>query len=98
MDKIASGVQTQLVRTALHLTADCGLRVRNITFDGAAANVATAKQLVVDLCSMRENSFDHPTPGVKISVSIDACHMLKLFRNALAEIKVLTNSREERIR
>ena len=85
-DKVNSEVQAQLITTALHLTADHGLRVRNLTMDGAQANISTAKRLGVDLLNFPEQTwFAHPVLGINVYVSPDGCHMLKLGRNALGD-------------
>ena len=75
VDKVNSNVQTQLVT--------------NITFDGASSNITMANKLGVDVMSLPANtSFTHPClPEVDVHISLDACHMLKLARNALAEFQ-----------
>lgn len=89
VDKINSSVQTQLVTNVLKLTSDAGLIIRNITFDGAAANITMANNLGVDVMNLPANTaFSHPClPDVSVQISLDACHMLKLARNALAEFQ-----------
>lgn len=44
-DKVTGKVQGELINTTLRLTHEKGIRVRGITFDGAAANLATARYL-----------------------------------------------------
>ena len=75
VDKVNSNVQTQLVT--------------NITFDGASSNITMANKLGVDVMSLPANtSFTHPClPEVDVHISLNACHMLKLARNALAEFQ-----------
>ena len=93
VDKVNADIQSQLVTTALRLTADHGLTIHNITFDGASANISTAQRLGVDLPSLPEKpSFKHPQLESDVYISLDACHMLKLARNALAELKVIFNA------
>ena len=89
VDKVNSNVQTQLVTNILKLTSDAGLIIRNITFDGASSNITMANKLGVDVMSLPANtSFTHPClPKVDVHISLDACHMLKLAINALAEFQ-----------
>lgn len=45
VNKPSGKVQGELINTALRLTHDKSIRVRGITFDGAASNLATARYL-----------------------------------------------------
>ena len=98
VDKINSRVQTELVMSLLHITADKSIKIRNITCDGAAAN-----QTMFSLLGCRMDPLDpkpyfkHPKADYNIYATLDICHMLKLARNSLAELKTFFTSSEERI-
>ena len=100
VDKVQSSIQGQLVNTALQLTADHGIRVRCITFDGAAANISMANALGCSLGSSGEmvTHFNHPSLNIPVYIILDVCHMLKLARNALAELGTLTDASGKSIR
>lgn len=69
--------------TSLH---DIGITVIALTFDGLNTNMSTAKSLGASL-KFDENfktNFEHPCTNEPVYVILDACHMLKLFRNTLA--------------
>ena len=93
VDKVQSSIQAQLIRTALDLTADNGIRIRSLTFDGAAANVSMANSLGcrIDSVDNMKCYFMHPSLHCPVFVILDICHMLKLARNTLADLKVLHN-------
>ena len=86
----------ELIETALILTAEAQLYVRAITCDGETVNSATLKALgcnifVSDITQLK-HYFMHPTLNYKIYILLDACHMLKLGRNALAEYKAFSDA------
>ena len=88
VDKVNARIQTELVKTALQLTANHGIRVRNITCDGAAANISMFTMLGCDMNPVHPTtSFKHPHFEHQVHATLDICHMLKLARNALAEMK-----------
>ena len=91
VDHLSGAVQSQLVKDCLILMADHGLRVHGVVSDGTYANQTTARLLGVHLDPFNPKPyFDHPSmPGQRIFYMFDACHMLKLTRNMLAEMKVL---------
>ena len=88
VDKITSRVQAELVKTVLQLTASEGLKIRNITCDGAASNQRMLSLLgcIIDPFDPK-SYFEHPTQPHKVYATLDVCHMLKLSRNALADCK-----------
>lgn len=87
IDKVTAQVQVELVKTALTLTAERKIRVCNVTCDGCSSNTSTLKLLgcVLDLPDPTV-SFKHPTLEEQVYVTLDICHMIKLARNALAEM------------
>jgi hypothetical protein len=89
IDKLSASVQAELVRKALVLTAEIGLKVWCITSDGTSSNVATFKLLgcIFGLTyKSMITKFKHPTLGYDVFVMLDPCHMLKLARNTLASL------------
>lgn len=71
------------VLVKLHET---GVLVANITFDGLRANFT--------MCEILGASFDvnnlipyikHPVDGSKVYILLDACHLIKLFRNLIGD-------------
>lgn len=83
-DKCPASVQGELVKTALTLCNDAGLRVHSLTCDGAATNFATLKYLGCNIYSKEDNhTFKYPDKDDVVCVIPDACHMVKLARNAL---------------
>jgi hypothetical protein len=89
INKLSASVQAELVRKALVLTAEIGLKVWCITSDGTSSNVATFKLLgcIFGLTyKSMITKFKHPTLGYDVFVMLDPCHMLKLARNTLASL------------
>ena len=87
VDKINAQVQAELVNTALILTADQGLHVNTVTCDGCAANISTLNILGASMDPLNcIPFFSHPVTKNKVFATLDICHMLKLARNALAEM------------
>ena len=91
-NKCSAAVQAQLIRDCISLLHDEGLCVHSLIFDGTYTNQFTAKQLG---CSLTVNNFQswfpHPSNTTdRIHVIFDACHMLKLMRNLLADYEEIT--------
>lgn len=63
--------------------AEC--KTLNITFDGLASNLSMCELLGASFQVKNfKNYFLNPIDGSKIFITLDACHMLKLLRNAMA--------------
>lgn len=77
IDKCNSDIMAQLIKPALILAADSNIQIWGITCDGTMTN----------LCTIEEKNFTHPTKAYKVYFVPDACHNLKLARNALASYK-----------
>jgi len=72
----------------------------SVTFDGCSANFAMARELgaSIDLNDMKP-TFVHPVdPSKQVCLILDACHMLKLMRNTLAEKWVLIDCDQQEIK
>ena len=88
---INATVQAQLVRTAFCKLHEVGMRGMALIMDGHATNQAMVHELGSRLTPGQLTSyFDHPMESAwRIFISFDACHMLKLLRNALEAMGVI---------
>lgn len=80
-------MQAQLIKSALHLCKENGLRVRGVMFDGAPINISALNILGCQLQGSYDEmvtKFESSEAEREIHVIPDPCHMLKLARNALA--------------
>lgn len=88
---MSSSVLAELIKVALTLTLQANIKVRSITCDGESTNCGALRELgcniFADTCDNIINFFQHPIDKYKVRVILDACHMLKLARNALADYK-----------
>lgn len=88
-NKMSSMVLAKLIKTALTLTAQIKLKIISVTCDGEAVNTSALNILGCNIFpdNLEEiiNFFIHPTENYNIYIILDACHMLKLGRNALAD-------------
>ena len=94
-DKMSAQTQAELVKIALKMAAEAGLRVWTITADGTTVNVSMFKELGCEFGTEYDSfttKFKHPSKEYFVYVILDPCHMLKLARNALAELKSLVDS------
>ncbi|KAJ3641435.1 hypothetical protein Zmor_027942 [Zophobas morio] len=82
-----------LVNGCLTMLSNVGVTIVSLTFDGAAANLSMAYTLGVDIYNYKNlrTYFLHPLTKEPIFIILDACHMIKLIRNALADWGVLYN-------
>ncbi len=82
-----------ILKMALEKLHDVGVKTVNITCDGLAANFSTLRKFGISFDpSCFQCSFPHPSdPTQRITVILDACHLLKLARNALSDLKVLVD-------
>ena len=88
VDRVNAEMQAQIIKEAINLLTETGLDVHGVTFDGCAKNLATARHLGCNLNNL-DGSFKHPSrPGKILYVILDVCHMLKLARNSLGDMKV----------
>ena len=70
---------------------DIGITVRSITCDVCATNLKTFNLLGCKLYEPKMiTSFKHPATNTTIYCFLDACHMLKLCRNAFAEEVIIS--------
>ena len=71
------------------MAADHGLRVWSVTCDGTSTNLTMLKSLgwkFTDSFEARVTKFKHSTMDYYVYFTLDACHMIKLARNALGDL------------
>lgn len=88
IDSLSAKERANLLEIALQLLHEAKADVRTITFDGAATNLSMCRELGADfrLGNNFAPYFRHPTTTENIYIMWDPCHMLKLVRNAFAEL------------
>lgn len=100
IDGLNGKERAKLVRLALEKLYAVGIDIVSLTFDGCSANCAMTASLGANLdldnfC----HSFQHPSDSDRlVFIFLDACHMLKLMRNLLADKKVLVDSEGQLIK
>lgn len=97
-NKINAVTQAELIKSALSVTHNAGLRVWGITCDGAFTNFSSMKILgckFQDISSYTElkSWINHPISNEKVFFLPDPCHMLKLARNTLGNAKVIITNK-----
>ncbi len=81
--------QATLVKKCLKKAANASLKVWSVTADGTAVNINTFEILGCQFSGNYESiksSFENPKTKEDVFVILDPCHMLKLARNALADM------------
>lgn len=91
IDSLTGQEKANLVSTCLQKLNDSGIKIKTLTCDGPSAHLTMLKALGADLDpSNLIPSFTHPCDhDFRVCVFLDACHMLKLVRNTIADQKVL---------
>ena len=88
VDRVNGKMQVPLIKEAINFLTEAGLDVQAVIFDDCAKNLTTGRCLG---CSINkfDGSFNHPSrPNKTLYVILDVCHMLKLARNSLGDLKV----------
>lgn len=83
-----------LISKALELASSHGLHVHSVTSDGLPANFDAMRSFGCQFGSVLKDikgSFSHASFNHTLFFIPDACHMLKLARNALAEMKTFVD-------
>ncbi len=99
-DKMSSRTQAKLVRTALGMAAEAGLRVWSVTTDGTSVNISMFRELGCNFTTSLQTmitKFKHPTQDYFVYAVLDPCHMLKLARNALGHLGSFLDNDNNRI-
>ena len=92
---MTANIQAQLVELALIKAAEAGLRVWSVTAYGTSVNLSTFRMLGFTFGTTYETTvtkFKHPTQDYFVHVILDPCHMLKLARNALADLSTFCDN------
>lgn len=77
------------ILTSLH---DNGVKIINVTFDGLASNPSTCELLGASFDPKNiVPCFPHPVDDYPVYILLDSCHMLKLLRNALGDLKTIND-------
>lgn len=95
IDKFKSNVQAQLVKIAIAECYKFGIYVKTVTCDGAYSNSLTLKTLGCDLDQLYgliKSHFSIDSAKPIIYFTPNACHNVKLTRNALGILGVLKYS------
>ncbi|KYM93955.1 THAP domain-containing protein 9 [Cyphomyrmex costatus] len=78
------------VLASLH---EVGAKVLNVTMDGTASNISTARCLGANIAAQDlKPYFIHPQSKEKVYIILDACHMIKLIRNSYATSRNMHDS------
>lgn len=89
VNKINAQFLSQLIKVAIIKLFEVGCNIHSVTFDGTSTNLKALKLLG---CKFPEKPF-FSLPGLnyEICAMVDACHVLKLCRNALADKRVIAS-------
>lgn len=95
--KISSVTQAELIKSALVVSHNVGLKVWGIICDGAYTNFATMKILGCQF--YKKDSYndikcwiDHPVSKEKVFYVPGACHMLKLAKNSFGNAMIIISN------
>lgn len=95
---IASETSAVLIENALVQLHEIGVEVVSLTLDGPNEHFATVRKLGAVISENKiQPYFFHPITSKPIYVIFDACHMLKLIRNAFGEGKILLDNEGNKI-
>lgn len=95
-DHMNSDQQTNYVLDCIRRLHAVGIVVRAVTCDGTEVNLKMFRNVGI---TMDEPHFSHPCDSsVNVYGICDVCHMLKLVRNALADLKVLRDAENKEIK
>lgn len=91
---LTGGEKANIVSEALIRLEEIGVEVLSVTCDGPSVHFTMFKHLGCNfdtLCGDNvKTHFTHPSNnGKKVFAVLDICHMLKLIRNALADLKII---------
>ncbi|KAF0758334.1 Uncharacterized protein FWK35_00012112 [Aphis craccivora] len=100
VDKIKSNVQAQLIRIAITQCDKFEINVVAVTCDGAYANSSTFKTLGCDLdqpFDFIKSDFSITSTKANVYFTPDACHNVKLARNALGTLGLFEDSNNSKV-
>ena len=86
--------QAEIVREALVLVHETGVKPVALVCDGLRANVAMLNNLGANLSdpSDLKTTFTHPSEDYEVACILDACHMIKCVRNTWCTLKKMVDS------
>ena len=100
INKISSEMKSNLILQCTSAIYNTGMKVISVTCDGLSSNISAFKYLGCnfdDITSL-QTSFQHPDIEEIIVVFLDPCHMLKLIRNVVGDIKIIVDGNGEQIK
>lgn len=98
---LSSDDKANLYLEVIKKVTDCGVIIKNITFDGLSSNFAMCKKLGADLDIFSSNFKPfilNPFNQSKIFIIFDNCHAEKLIRNTLGNKEVIFEEHGKRIK
>lgn len=85
--------KANLVKGCLSMIDSIGVIITSLTFDGTKTNLSMAQHLGANFSPNNlKTYFLHPQTKEKVFCILDACHMIKLIRNAFGDWGVLFDS------
>ncbi|KAL3192589.1 hypothetical protein MRX96_026176 [Rhipicephalus microplus] len=102
IDSLTGAERAELAKQCIEKLASVKAEVFSLTFDGASSNFTMARclgaQLRVD-CEQISSSFVNPADDAKnVYIILDACHMIKLIRNCLANLSYIVDAEGKHIK
>ena len=100
INKMNAEQKRNIVLQCISAVHNVGMRVVSITCDGMSTNLSVLKLLGCDFNDITslQTWFLHPETKEKIFVFLDPCHMLKLVRNVIGDLKNIVNRDDQFIR
>lgn len=93
---VKATLKAELVTQALRLVHETGVEIKALTCDGTRSNVAMAEELGCCFTTDKlQTTILDPQTGQQIYFFLDACHMLKLVRNAFEHYDTFTQSKTD---
>lgn len=80
-----------ILRTAIQLCQDAGVKVVSVTYDGLAGNFSMLTSLGSNVLR-DQTTTKFESHNSQIHIFIDPCHAIKLVRNAFGELRVFIDS------
>ncbi|KAL3186990.1 hypothetical protein MRX96_026087 [Rhipicephalus microplus] len=102
IDSLTGAERAELAKQCIEKLALVKAEVVSLTFDGASSNFTMARclgaQLRVD-CEQISSGFVNPADDAKnVYIILDACHMIKLIRNSLANLSYIVDAEGKHIK
>ncbi|KAL3189847.1 hypothetical protein MRX96_020867 [Rhipicephalus microplus] len=102
IDSLTGAERAEVAKQCIEKLALVKAEVVSLTFDGASSNFTMARclgaQLRVD-CEQISSSFVNPADDSKnVYIILDACHMIKLIRNSLANLSYIVDAEGKHIK